>query len=337
MSTNKSKICVIIGGAGYIGQNFAKYLIEKKLFQKIYLLDLKETNVNLRFIPKDYLLEGIIEYKQYDIREKINFRPERPIDLVCNFAAVHREPGHEDYEYFDTNIKGANNTCEWSDSVGCKKILFTSSISPYGEINREKDENSIIYPNTPYGISKAIAEKIHEKWQARNKENQLYIVRPGVVYGPYESGNLSRMIKAIKNNYFFYSDNKKIKKSAIYIEELCSFMEWIISHKKNYILANASIYPPPSVEEIAVKIMSVLGKEKIILNLPLSLLTSIAFIIDLFLTPFKKDHPFKVRRVQKIKVSNNVIAKFAIKNGYKYKFDLEKSFIGWRKKAENDW
>ena len=114
-------------------------------------------------------------------------------------------------------------------------------------------------------------------------------------------------------------------------------MEWIIARDKEYVLANASIYPPPSVQDIAANIMKVLGKKKIILNLPLNLLSLVAFIIDIFLTSFKKDHPFKVRRVQKIRISNNVIANYAVKNRYKYRFNLEESFNDWKKQSENDW
>lgn len=48
-------------------------------------------------------------------------------------------------------------------------------------------------PNTPYGISKLVAEKIHEVWQAKDKSRELTIVRPGIVYGKGEHGNMTRL------------------------------------------------------------------------------------------------------------------------------------------------
>ena len=50
---------------------------------------------------------------------------------------------------------------EWN----IKKIVFTSSIAPYGAAEELKKEITLPTPNTAYGISKLVAEKIHEKWQ----------------------------------------------------------------------------------------------------------------------------------------------------------------------------
>ena len=65
-----------------------------------------------------------------------------------------------------------------------KEIVFTSSIAPYGAAEDLKTEDTLPTPNTPYGISKLVAEKIHTIWQAKkSNERQLTIVRPGVVFG----------------------------------------------------------------------------------------------------------------------------------------------------------
>ena len=80
---------------------------------------------------------------------------------VFNFAAVHRTPGHEDHEYFETNINGAENVVAFAEKYNRKKIVFTSSIAPYGAAEEEKFETTLETPNTAYGISKLVAEKIH--------------------------------------------------------------------------------------------------------------------------------------------------------------------------------
>ena len=85
-------------------------------------------------------------------------------DVIFNFAAVHRTPGHEDHEYFETNICGAKNVVAFAEKWNIKKIVFTSSIAPYGAAEELKKETTLPTPNTAYGISKLVAEKIHEKW-----------------------------------------------------------------------------------------------------------------------------------------------------------------------------
>ena len=52
----------------------------------------------------------------------------------------------------------------WSTSIQINNIFFTSSIAPYGKSREECNENSLIYAETPYGISKGLAEKIHQIW-----------------------------------------------------------------------------------------------------------------------------------------------------------------------------
>lgn len=53
----------------------------------------------------------------YDIRkpiENLSFTPTED-DVIFNFAAVHRNPGHEDHEYFETNIRGAENVVAFAE------------------------------------------------------------------------------------------------------------------------------------------------------------------------------------------------------------------------------
>ena len=130
-------------------------------------------------------------------------------------------------------MKGAENVCSWADQVGCNRIIFTSSIAPYGPAEEPKDEQSLTVPVTAYGSSKLAAEKIHIAWQHKDIEDrQLVIVRPGVVFGPGEGGNVSRMIKAVLHRYFFYMGNAQTRKAGIYVKELCHAMIWVLQKQE---------------------------------------------------------------------------------------------------------
>ena len=56
---------------------------------------------------------------EYDIRKPIENLPFTPTedDVIFNFAAVHRTPGHEDHEYFETNICGAENVVAFAEKI----------------------------------------------------------------------------------------------------------------------------------------------------------------------------------------------------------------------------
>jgi nucleoside-diphosphate-sugar epimerase len=212
---------------------------------------------------------------------------ESNIKYIFNLAAVHREPGHNDGEFFFTNLIGAENVCQFAENVGCDTIFFTSSISPYGISDDVKDENTIPIPVTAYGSSKFAAEKIHQIWQAKNKlTRRLVIVRPGVVFGPGEGGNVSRLIKAVLNRYFFYMGNKNTRKAGVYVKELCNAMFWVFSRQETtgelVSLFNMSMNPGPSISEYVGAVCAVAKVKRFIPNIPYTLVGPAKFIFQNF-------------------------------------------------------
>ena len=148
---NKRRKILIIGGSGFIGKYLSKKLSKEN---DVFILDIKASNSKNQF--------------KFDIRKKIHkLKNLKKIDLIINLAAIHKEPGHKDHEYFETNVNGAKNTCDFAERINCRNIIFTSSIAPYGIEDKLKHEKTKPKPVTPYGSSKLIAEKIHLDWQKK--------------------------------------------------------------------------------------------------------------------------------------------------------------------------
>ena len=333
---------VIFGGLGFIGTFFARLLIEDYGFERVYLYDLepigaKESEFRKKMVgayPQIEIIEG-------DVRKPIKWVPPGTIDLVSNFAAVHREPGHESYEYYECNLLGAENVCDWAERVGCNRIIFSSSIAPYGPSEEVRDERSIPVPTTAYGGSKLAAEKIHQIWQAKDVQRQLVVVRPGVVFGPGECGNVSRLIKAVRKRYFFYMANRDTRKAGIYVKELCRAMMWVLNSEKakadGVSVFNVTMNPGPSIEEY-VNSIARLAKIKVwIPNVPRSLLFIIAHSIDLITKPLGIKHPFSPVRIRKLIRSNNILPVYLIENGYDYEYTLDEAFADWKNECPEEW
>ena len=216
---------IIFGGSGFIGTHLIHLLKNEcvKPGDKIYDLDIVmpgEEGVVPGVVEKN---EGV-EYIRLDVRKPIEFDfKSTSDDVIFNLAAVHRTPGHPDHEYFETNIRGAENVIDFAEKYKINKILFTSSIAPYGAAEELKKETTLPTPNTPYGISKLVAENIHQMWQVKNEKRELTIVRPGIVYGKGEHGNMTRLYRGQKNRYFFYAGRKDTVKACIYVKELVRF------------------------------------------------------------------------------------------------------------------
>ncbi|MCP1647227.1 NAD-dependent epimerase/dehydratase family protein [Pseudomonas nitroreducens] len=334
---------VIFGGSGFIGVFFAQHLLSTGNFEKVYLYD-KEQVSEKSFPYRKELVRtsvGITEIHG-DVRNTIDWTPVESVSLIANFAAVHREPGHEDFEYYETNLLGAQHVCDWAEQVGCNEIIFTSSISPYGPSEEQKDEGSLPVPLTAYGGSKLVAEKMHQTWLAADKENRhLVIVRPGVVFGPGEGGNVSRLIKAVIRCYFFYMGNRDTRKAGTYVKELCSALWWMLERQKaqgeHFSLFNMSMNPGPSIQEYVDAVCQVAGVTRRVPGIPFPLLLCAAHGIDLIARPLGLRHPFSPVRIRKLVRSNNIHPGCLVELGYPYQYDLKSAFSDWKSAAPEEW
>lgn len=337
------KVAVIFGGSGFIGVFFAKHLIDNSNFDRVYLYDNQQVKDKPFAFRKKLLQEtpGIIEING-DVRAAIVWQPDERIELIANFAAVHREPGHEDFEYFETNLLGAENVCNWAEQINCNSIIFTSSISPYGQSEASRDELSLPVPSTAYGASKLTAEKIHQTWQAGNKDQRhLVIVRPGVVFGPGEGGNVSRLIKAVIKRYFFYMGNRDTRKAGTYVKELCSAMYWVLERQKTqgkqFSLFNMTMNPGPSIQDYVKAVCHVADIERSIPSVPYFAILAVAYSIELVARPMRIKHPFSPVRIRKLVRSNNILPNFLVENGYSYQHTLESALADWKNSYPEEW
>lgn len=328
--------CVIFGGAGFIANHFCQFSLQNNLFNSIYLVDIKE-------VPPQRLSDRKIKYIKSDIREPIDTKlfPSH-VELVLNLAAIHREPGHADHEYFETNILGAQNICSFAEKTGCNNIIFTSSISPYGVSESVKDESTLPVPVTAYGSSKLVAEKIHQIWQASDENNRyLVIVRPGVVFGPGEGGNVSRLIKAVIHRYFLFMGNKSTRKAGVYVKELCNAMWWVLQGQKKNLetvsLFNMSMNPGPSIGEYVNAVCKIQGIRRYVPTVPYKMMIGIAYAIDVIAKPFGIKHPFSPVRIRKLVRSNNILPTYLVEHGYQFQYSLDSAFADWKKCCPDEW
>jgi nucleoside-diphosphate-sugar epimerase len=332
---------VIFGGSGFIGSHFSQYLLDNNIVSKVVVADiapLDEGRITEKYLA--YVQSRKISFIECDVRNEIGFTLHDDAQLTVNFAAVHREPGHEAGEYYETNLLGAENVCAWADKVGCQKIIFTSSIAPYGPSEATRDESSLPVPATAYGGSKLAAEKIHQIWQAADKVNRkLVIVRPGVVFGAGEGGNVTRLIKATINRYFFYMGNRNTRKAGIYVKELCNAMWWALNEKaqKEPVLFNMSMNPGPTIEEYVHTVCDVAEIKRFVQNVPYSLMYMASLIIDPIAKLVGVDQPISPMRMRKLVKSNNIIPQYLADNSYVYLYTFKQALTDWRLDNKKDW
>lgn len=321
---------IIFGGSGFIGTHLIKLLKAECLKDgdKIYDLDIVmpgEEGVVPGIVEK---IDGV-EYTRLDVRKSIDFEfTPTDKDIIFNLAAVHRTPGHPDHAYFETNIYGAENVTAFAEKHGIKKILFTSSIAPYGAAEELKEETTLPTPNTPYGISKLVAEKIHMMWQGKNEKRELTIVRPGIVYGKGEHGNMTRLYKGQKGHYFFYAGRRDTIKACIYVKELCRFIKYrmIDNSFPGVDIYNCTFEPAYNIQQICETMQNATGLHRHVPLIPSWILLPAAYVLGPIGGKKVGIHP---DRVKKLMVSTNICGKKLAMTEYKFHYTLEESFRDW--------
>lgn len=316
---------IIFGGAGFIGAHLARRLLATGRARHVHLADVR---------PNPLAGQPGITASITDVRQPIpaDLAPEPPA-WIFNLAAVHREPGHEAIEYFDTNLAGARNVTAYAAAVGCPNLYFTSSIAVYGPTEGPTDESAPICPVSPYGGSKYPAELIHEHWQQAAPVRRLVVCRPGVIYGPGDPGNIPRMVRAIKRGYFGYPGSPHIHKSYGYIEGLLDSVEFAMDRPEPLLRYNYVEDPTEPLGALVGHVKVHLGSRAPVLPLPLPLLLPIAGLINAALGGDSPIHPVRVRKAAR---PTHIVPGTLKSLGFPFRFDFRRSLVDWQRQAPED-
>lgn len=324
---------IITGGTGFIGTHLTNLILAEHPEAKVWNLDVVKPGTPNPVVKnyKPAVCEGETlrsAYVECDVRKPISKLPFEPTpeDVIFNFAAVHRTPGHDDIEYFETNIRGAENVCAFAEKYGIKKMVFTSSIAPYGASEQLKEETTLPTPNTPYGISKLVAEKIHIAWQRGNDGRKLTIVRPGVVFGRGENGNFSRLYWGIRKHTFAYPGRKDTIKACVYVKELVRFILWNVEERQSaFELYNCTFEPAFTIEQIVETMKRVTGMKQYVPYIPNTLIMPVAFCAKLLGSPMG----ICPARVKKLQISTNISGRKMRDSGYVFKWTFKDALTDW--------
>lgn len=229
---------LVTGGAGFIGGNFVKYMVNKYPEYQIFNLDALtyagdltkhrdiENKENYSFIKADIADKEAIS----EIFTKENF------DYVVHFAAEsHVDRSITEPEIFiRTNVLGTQVLLDAAKAINVKKFVHVSTDEVYGELDFDPEtfftENTPLQPNSPYSASKASSDMIvrayHETYNM-----PINITRCSNNYGPYHFPEklipltISRVLNDEKVPV--YGDGKNIR-DWLHVEDHCSAIDLVM-------------------------------------------------------------------------------------------------------------
>jgi nucleoside-diphosphate-sugar epimerase len=261
----------IIGGSGFIGTRLVGRLETK-------------SGLNVRIIDKACSRAYPNLTTEGDVRSLDQLR--RSIlerSIIINLAAEHRDDVRPLSLYDEVNVVGAENICIVAREKGIQTIVFTSSVAVYGFAPIGTDESGEIAPFNDYGRTKFEAEQVFKKWQAEAPEDRtLVIVRPTVVFGEQNRGNVYNLLRQIASGQFVMVGRGENRKSMAYVENVAAFLEYSMSFKPGIYIYNFIDKPDFTMNVLVASVNRMLGKaERIHFKLPFSVGLLIAKGFDL--------------------------------------------------------
>ena len=245
----------IIGGSGFIGTRLVSRLLGSEHTIKIIDKNDSVTHPSLR-------VYGDVRYPDTFKKELEN------IDLVINLAAEHRDDVAPKFLYEEVNVLGAENVCKICSDVGINRIIFTSSVAVYGFAPIGTDETGKIDYYNEYGRTKWLAEEVYRKWLAEDNDRSLTIIRPTVVFGEQNRGNVYNLLRQIAQGIFPMVGKGKNIKSMAYVENIAAFIEHNFTNKPGEHLFNYIDKPDYDMNTLVENVYTILGKDHKIIHWP---------------------------------------------------------------------
>ena len=299
----------VLGGSGFVGSR----LIQELGPEGCYIIDKNHSP----FFDDITRIKNICDG---DLADSID----RETKTVVLLAAEHRDDVSPTSLYYDVNVEGTKNVLAAMDQLAIKHIIFTSSVAVYGLNKDNPDEKHPADPFNHYGTSKWQAEEVLRKWHEQDPENRsLTIVRPTVIFGERNRGNVYNLLKQIASGKFILIGRGTNKKSMAYVGNIAAFLyHWISVDKPGYRVYNYIDKPDLDMNGLVSLVKNKLGKGKSSFKIPYPLGMAGGYCFDFLAKISGKSLPVSSVRVKKFCATTQFDSELAHKSGFQPPFTL---------------
>lgn len=240
----------LIGASGFVGTRLLGLLDESKDQYELKNIDLLQSH----FFPQ-YTIIG-------DVRKQEQMNKElEGYDLVVLLAAQHRDDVTPTSLYYDTNVGGIKVTLQAMEKNGIKRLVFFSSVAVYGLNKKNPNEEYLADPFNHYGKSKWQAEQVLQEWYKRHQDWNIDIIRPTVIFGERNRGNVYNLLHQIAGGKFLMVGSGNNKKSMAYVGNIVAFVKYMIDNvREGYNVFNYIDKPDFTMNELVEHVEKVLNK-----------------------------------------------------------------------------
>jgi GlcNAc-P-P-Und epimerase len=303
----------VIGGSGFIGSRLVGVLISQ--------------GHSVRVIDKQRSRTHPELWTEADVRDPNRLLDAcRGCDVLYNLAAEHRDDVDPVGLYHAVNVGGAFNVCAAAEALGIRKLIFTSTVAVYGFPEGEIDETAPPNPFNEYGRTKLGAERAFLGWAERSADRSLAIVRPTVVFGPGNRGNVHVLLEHIANGRSIVIGDGRNKKSMAYVANVADFLAHALEFKAGIHIYNYADKPDHDMNELVAIANETLGRGRAI-RVPYMLAMAAGMTCDLVAQLTRRQLSISSVRVKKYASSTQFAADRVLKSGFRPRHSLREALV----------
>lgn len=244
-------------------------------------------------------------------------------EAVYHLAAAHRDDIFPRSVYYEINGTGTKNVLDAATANGITRVIFTSTFAVYALDSTTPDEDTPPSPFNDYGKSKLDAETHLKLWAKANPDRSVTIIRPVVVFGEGNRGNVHTLIRQIASGKFLMIGSGHNRKSMAYVGNVAAFLKHSLGFGPGLHLYNYADKPDMDMEELTDLICKKLGKKKPPLRLPYMLGLGAGYACDGLARISGRNLPVSAVRVRKFCADTTCSAERIRETGFVPECSLE--------------
>jgi nucleoside-diphosphate-sugar epimerase len=259
---------LVTGGTGFIGSHLLPILSKQNLQVTLAVRNNSSNELN---IP--YKIVKVSEIDENTDWTKALKEVGTVIHLAARAHQLNDQAINPEAEFLRTNCEGTKTLVKAAIASGVKHFIFISSIGAMTTLSEHTlTEESPCHPDSPYGRSKLQAEQgLIELCQ--NSPMTWTILRPTLVYGAGNPGNMERLMKLIKTGFPLPLGSINNRKSFVYVGNLVDAIITCINHpnakNQTFIVSDGEDL---STTNLIRRLGKALGKSPLLLPIPAELL-----------------------------------------------------------------
>jgi GlcNAc-P-P-Und epimerase len=239
------KRVLIVGGSGFIGTHLTTRLLA--LGHHVAIFDKAPSATHPQLVTIG------------DVREaRALAAAAAGRDCIVNLAAEHRDDVRPVSRYFEVNVGGARNLVAAAVESKVPRLIFLSTVAVYGLDQPCADESAPIKPFNAYAHSKAESEKVYSSWAAAAPGRSLLVLRPAVVFGEGNRGNVYTLIEQLRRHRLLMIGAGRNFKSMAYVGNIVEFISQRVEATPGCELFNYSDPPDMTMRDFVASICALL-------------------------------------------------------------------------------